>query len=314
LGVKDGEAKQVNPVAQQALASWSIPPCFTAAVIVAGLLYARGFRRLHRRMPGRFPFRRLAAYMSGLGALLIAIASPLAAFDDLLLQVHMAQHMLLMFVAPPLILLGAPQIPMLRGLPLSVARRVAAPLLKSRTVRQAANFLAHPVVCWLALAIATWAWHAPGPYQLALHSEGWHEVEHGCFIAGAMLFWWPVVQPWPSRAYWPRWTMVPYLLLADVQNTALSAWLTFSDRVLYAYYETVPRLAGIKPLNDQIAAGVIMWVPGSLFFLVPAVFIVFRLLSAQGAVDPRAVDKTAAANWTPATARLAAGKGKGAGS
>ncbi|HEY2107448.1 MAG TPA: cytochrome c oxidase assembly protein, partial [Candidatus Binataceae bacterium] len=82
----------MSPAAQQALASWSVPPYFTAAVILAAIVYLRGFRRLHAQMPGRFPSRRLASFMGGLGALLVAIASPIAAFDDLLLQVHMVQH------------------------------------------------------------------------------------------------------------------------------------------------------------------------------------------------------------------------------
>jgi cytochrome c oxidase assembly factor CtaG len=298
---------------QQALAAWSIPPYFTAGVILTAVVYARGFRRLHAQMPARFPSWRLLAFMGGLGAMLIAIASPMTAFDDLLLQVHMAQHMLLMFVAPPLILLGAPQIAMLRGLPVTAARRLIGPLLKLRTLRKVADALAYPAVCWMALAVAIWTWHAPGPFQLALRSEGWHEVEHWCFFTAALLFWWPVVQPWPSGTRWPRWTMVPYLLLADVQNTVLSALLTFSDRVIYPYYETVPRLAGITPLNDQIAAGVIMWVPGSLFFLVPGVVIIFNLLSAPNAVDPRAIGRPRSANLGLRTPHLATDKGKGAG-
>lgn len=281
---------------QEALASWTIPPWFTATVVVTGAVYLRGYLRLHRQMPDRFPAWRLGAFLGGLAALLIAISSPLAAFDDLLLQVHMVQHMLLMFVAPPLLLLGAPTIPLLRGLPPSLAKRVLGPLLKSRMLGKLADFLGNPVVCWLALVIATWAWHAPGPYQLALRSEGWHQIEHGCFIGAAMLFWWPVVQPWPSRMRWPRWTMIPYLLFADGQNTVLSALLTFSDRVIYPYYKTVPRVAGITPLSDQITAGVIMWVPGSLFFLVPAVMIMFTLLSARGAVAAPRRSGTAAAS------------------
>lgn len=276
---------QLSP-AQEALAAWTIPPWFTATVIVSGIIYARGFMRLHRQMPHRFPFWRLGAFLGGLGALLVAISSPLAAFDDLLLQVHMVQHMLLMFVAPPMLLLGAPTIPLLRGLPPRVAKYLLGPLLKSRTLAMIADVLGHPVTGWLALATATWVWHAPGPYQLALRSEGWHQVEHACFIGAAMLFWWPVVQPWPSRMHWPRWTMVPYLLLADGQNTILSALLTFSDRVIYPYYQTVPRVAGITPLSDQVTAGVIMWVPGSLFFLVPAVAILFQLLSSGKLVVP----------------------------
>jgi cytochrome c oxidase assembly factor CtaG len=108
--------------------------------------------------------------------------------------------------------------------------------------------------------------------------------------------------------------MLPYLLLADAQNTVLSALLTFSDRVIYPYYESVPRLAGITPLNDQIAAGLIMWVPGSLFFLVPGALIIFHLLSGTHTVDPRAVAGSRREDWDPITAHLATGKGKGAGS
>jgi cytochrome c oxidase assembly factor CtaG len=267
-----------------------------AAVLLTGAVYGRGFSALHRQMPARFPLWRLSAFIGGLAALLIAIASPLAAFDDLLLQVHMVQHMLLMFVAPPLLLLGAPAIPLLRGLPAPIARRGIGPLLKSRALHKITGVLANPAVCWLALFIATWAWHAPGPYQLALRSEGWHQVEHACFIAAAMLFWWPLVQPWPSRARWPRWTMIPYLLLADAQNTVLSALLVFSERVIYPFYQTVPRIAGITPLSDQVMAGVIMWVPGSLFFLVPGAMIMFNLLSARTVAVPSGASRSGPSN------------------
>ncbi len=73
---------------------------------------------------------------------------------------------------------------------------------------------------------------------------------------------------------------------ADVQNTVLSAILTFSDRLIYPFYASVPRLGGIAPLDDQITAGVIMWVPGSLFFLIPAAAIIFRLLAPEHVARP----------------------------
>ena len=123
---------------------------------------------------------------------------------------------------------------------------------------------------WLAFAVATVAWHVPALYELALHSHFWHHVQHLCFLSTGLLFWWPVLQPWPSRPRWPRWAMIPYLLLADIQNTALSAALVFSERILYPTYLTVPRLWGISALDDQTAAGVMMWVPGSLAYLVPS--------------------------------------------
>ncbi len=95
----------------------------------------------------------------------------------------------------------------------------------------------------------------------------------------SLIFWWPVVLPWPSRAQWPRWAMVPYLLLADLQNTALSATLTFSDRVLYPSYTKAPRFFGLSALEDQVAAGAFMWVAGSLAFIVPAIALAVQCLS-----------------------------------
>ncbi len=136
----------------------------------------------------------------------------------------------------------------------------------------------------------------PRAYELALRSPAWHRVEHACFFGAALLFWWPVV-----RARRPRWALIPCLLLADLQNTALSALLVFSDRVLYPSYATAPRLFGLAALDDQISAGVIMWVPGSLVFLGPALVLCVRWLSPPA---PRA----------RARSRAAAGAGRAAAS
>src|SRR5205809_3797925 len=110
-------------------------------------------------------------------------------------------------------------------------------------------------------------------FELPLRSDRCHAVEHICFRAIALLFSWPVIQPWPSRARWPRWTMIPYLLLADLQNTALSAFLIFCDRVVYPTYATAPRIFGMSVLEDQAAPGAIRRVPGSFAFLIPLALI-----------------------------------------
>jgi cytochrome c oxidase assembly factor CtaG len=220
----------------------------------------------------------LVAFQAGLLTLFLALASPLDVLADLLLQVHMIQHLVLMMVVPPLIWLGAPVLPLLRGLPRSVLQQGLGPFLAWPVLQRLGHFLAHPVVCWLAFAVSTIAWHLPGLYERALRSLSWHEAQHVCFLSTALLFWWPVIQPWPSRPQWPRWALIPYLLLADIQNTALSAFLIFSERVLYPTYATVPRLWGISVLDDQAAAGAIMWVPGSLAFLVPVGLLVVQLL------------------------------------
>jgi len=121
-------------------------------------------------------------------------------------------------------------------------------------------------------------------YELALASSSWHEVEHACFFVASLIFWWPVVQPWPSRAHAPRWAVVPYLLIADLQNTVLSAILVFSDRVLYPSYARMPRLFGLSAMQDQAASGAIMWVLGSVAFLIPAMIIAVQYLSRRTSV------------------------------
>lgn len=250
-----------------------------ATLLTVAVIYVRGFRRVHAQMRARFPIWRLAAFLAGIGTLLIAVASPLEAFDDVLLQVHMVQHLMLMLVAPVLLLAGAPAIVLIRGIPPSIARTVLAPMVKSRSIRRLFRWLTHPTVAWLAFAAAMWGWHLPAAFQLALRSEASHAIEHGCFFTTALMFWYPVVQPWPSVPRWPRWTMILYLLLADGSNTILAALFMFSDRLIYPYYATAPRVAGITPLNDQIMAGAIMWVPGSLFYLIPGALIMFRMLA-----------------------------------
>src|SRR5262249_48204333 len=99
----------------------------------------------------------------------------------------------------------------------------------------------------------------------------------------ALIFWYPIVRPYPARPRWSLWLLFPCLFLADLSNTALAALMTFSNRLLYPYYAEVPRLAGISPLDDQSAAGVVMWVPGSAAFLLPLFGIGVQLLSGRGA-------------------------------
>jgi cytochrome c oxidase assembly factor CtaG len=257
--------------------SWTFDPWIIIPLLFAATIYLRGWWRLQRRLPQRFGVWRLIAFQAGLLTLFLALASPLHALAELLLQFHMVQHLLLMMVVPPLLWLGAPILPLLHGLPRPALQYALSKVFASTAV---GRFLTHPIVCLIAFTVGTVAWHVPSLYELALRAEFWHKVQHACFLGTGMLFWWPVVQPWPRPARWPRWTMIPYLLLADLQNTALSAFLIFSERILYPTYAAVPRLWGISAIDDQAAAGVIMWVPGSVIFLVPVVLLVIRLLDA----------------------------------
>ena len=121
-------------------------------------------------------------------------------------------------------------------------------------------------------------WHLPIAFEFALRHETWHDVEHVCFFVTSIMFWWPVVQPRPSVARWPRWTVPLYLFLGMLANDGLSAFLTFCDRVLYPSYASARRFP-ISPLEDQALSGAIMWVFGAFVYLVPAVVVALQMLS-----------------------------------
>jgi len=259
----------VSPTLDAFLRSWPFDPSLLIALLVCAGIYLRGWAALCRRDPRRWHGGHVAAFLGGLAAIYLALASPIEPFAALLLQVHMAQHLLLMMVAPPLLWLGAPLFPLLRGLPRSVRVFWVAPLLSSPSLRRLFGRLTHPLTALPIFIAATWLWHFPPAYDLAVRSSGWHYLQHVCFLGTALLFWYPVVRPYPSRPRWSPWLLFPYLMLADLSNTILSVFLTFSNSVVYPYYAEIPRLDGLSVLEDQSAAGVIMWVPGSVAFLLP---------------------------------------------
>lgn len=280
----------MNSAAEAAFLSWNFEPLQIGFLALAALLYFRGWRKLNRQVPHRFPLWRLGCYLAGVFAVFLTIASPLDAFGSLLLIAHMTQHLVLTMVAAPLLLLGAPFLPMICGLPRAVSREVVGPFLGWRPLQQLGNFLTHPVVAWLAFITSNIVWHLPPMYELALRSPAWHKVEHLCFLGTAILFWWFVIQPWPSRSRWPEWVAIPYLLLADFQNTALSAFLSFYESVLYPTYAAAPRLGKLTALEDQAGAGALMWVPGSIMFIIPAASIAIKYLSPKRRrPDPRPI-------------------------
>ncbi len=270
-----------DEVSQAVWSSWAFPFWATSGLLAAALLYLRGWRRIRRSRPELFPPWRAWCFLGGLFALWIAVASPLDTLDGLLLTAHMTQHLILMSVVPPLLLLGAPAVPLLRGLPRSAVRDGLGPFFSAPVLHRAARLVTGPAFAWLAMNIAYLAWHVPRAYELALRSPGWHEVEHACFLGTSLLFWFPVIQPWPSVGRGSRWALLPYLIGADLVNTGLAAFLTFSGRVIYPSYAAGPRVFGITALGDQAAAGALMWVIGSIFYLVPVAAIAIHLLSPQ---------------------------------
>jgi cytochrome c oxidase assembly factor CtaG len=267
--------------ADAALAAWRFPWWTGLSLLLTAALYFRGFMRVHHQMPTRFPLSSFALYLAGIAALALALSSPLAALDDRLLTTHMVQHLLLLMIAPPLLLLGAPQIPIVRAIPPALARRSVGLVAKSRTARRLFAGVTHPLTALALFTVVMLGWHLPGPFQAALRSDDWHIIEHGCMIAAGLLFWYPVIRPWPAAERWSRWALVPYLLVADGANSVVAAFMVFSGRLLYPAYAGLPRLDGISAINDQIIAGAIMWVPGSILFLVTAIAIVIGGLKPQ---------------------------------
>jgi putative membrane protein len=273
---------------------WDIPWIVTSSLALTVVIYVRGWLQIRRTRSAQIPPWRLAAFFAGIAALFTAVASPLDTFSESLLFMHMAQHYVLMSIAPPLIVLGAPVVPMLRGLPRFVIR-LLRPLFVTQFFHAAGRWLTRPRVAWLAMNAAYIGWHIPRAYEFALTSENWHNFEHACFFFTNLMFWWPVIRPWPTRAGQLSWILIPYLVLADIVNTAVSALLCFSGRLLYPSYGLIARPFGLSAVNDQAAAGAFMWVCGSIVYLIPAIAIVAHLLSGSAAdrTNQAALDRIA---------------------
>lgn len=268
----------MSSAARAVLEEWTAPAWLSLAIAATGLLYVRGWFAIRKTRRERFDGRRLASFLAGLAVLWLAIGSPLDAFADVLLSAHMVEHLLLMSVVPPSILLGLPLVPLLRGMPGWCRDALAGPLLRRPQLRRLGRWLLLPWVAWLAMNLAFLAWHVPAAYDFALEHERWHELEHACFLASSLLFWQCILAPGPATGRRQDFSLLLYLVAADLVNTALSAFLAFCNRPIYSFYLRHPNPFQIEPLSDQILGAVIMWVFGSLAFLVPAVVITVHLL------------------------------------
>src|SRR4029077_5260766 len=176
---------------QNVLAAWRLPVPLALSVIITAIVYLRGWRYLRSASANVIPAWRAFSFLLGVCLIWLAIGSPLALLDERLLTAHMAQHLLLMTVAPALILMGAPVMPMLHGLPQQFLQSVLGPVLRWPLVQSIGRVLSQPAVCWCAATAALVGWHVPGVFNVALQSEGWHIAEHSSFLAAGFLFWWP---------------------------------------------------------------------------------------------------------------------------
>ncbi len=259
---------------------WSWDPLTVLALLVPVALYTVGLFRSRGRRGHFLPWWRPTLFYAGWTTLAFSLVSPLDTFADDLFFVHMTQHMLLTMLGAPLVLLGAPFVPTMRGFPPWLRRRIVIPVARHPRVRQALRFITRPLVALALYVAALWAWHLPLLYELALTSAPVHILEHATFVATALAFWWVVIDPVPLKPRIGYAVRLPYLIAATLQGIALGAYITFSPSVLFPFYQGAERPWGMTILEDQELAGLVMWVPGSMMYLL-ALFIVFGVMLAK---------------------------------
>lgn len=276
------------------LTSWDFRPDVSLTILVAGFLYIFGWRRLRKRGRGRTASNwRLASYLSGLAVLGLALMSAIDVFQSLLFLMHMIQHLLLVMIAPPLLLLANPMPFILWGLPVRLRQTVSQLFRRRSAFRQGLRKLTPPGKSWFAFIIILIGWHDPGAYNASLRYDWLHDIEHISFFVSGLLYWWHVIGAGP-RIHKPlSYTFrIVYLLGTIPFNMFLGVVIAFAESPIYTYYTTVPRLWGISVLNDQQLGGLIMWIPGSMMYIIATLVIVARIANAgeQKARLPAAAD------------------------
>jgi len=233
---------------------------------------------MQRASASAIPGWRLASFLFGMSLVWAALGSPLVAYEHDLLTVHMIQHLLLMTFASALILLGEPLLVIWHSLP-RFGKVVVSPLFRWPLAQRFGRALSRPALCWIVSASTLVGWHVPALFTLGMHSEVWHCVEQASFLGAGLLFWVPVIEPWPGVSMGPQWSTLLYLFLATLPCDLLSGFLVFSDRVAYPLYFSMPRHFGFSVLEDQQCAAALMWTCVTLAYLVPAAILSTRLLS-----------------------------------
>lgn len=248
--------------------AWSLEPGVVLPLAVGAWLYARGLRTLWVQAGPGHGVRRWQAWCAAAGwlGLVAALVTPLDALGGVLFSAHMAQHELLMALAAPLLVLGRPVLAVLWALPVGW-RRAIGRWAGTAPVRNAWRALTWPSVAWVLHAIAIWAWHAPRFYDAAVARESVHALQHASFLGTALLFWWALIHGHAARRR--HGAAVLYLFTTAVHTTALGAVLTLASRPLYPAY-TSTAIWGLTPLEDQQLAGLIMWVPAGVAYLIAA--------------------------------------------
>jgi putative copper resistance protein D len=259
-----GPVPEEPPTFGTLLLGWTFEPVPTLAIALAAGGWLWAVRRVDERHPTNpVPMRRTIAFLAAMLALALALVSGIERYDTTLFSVHMVQHILLVLVVAPLVALSGPVTLLLRLSSAATRRRWLLPILHSRPLR----WLAFPVTAWVLFAGVMWASHFSGLFDAALENPLAHDLEHGLFVASALLFWWPAVavDPAPWRIAHPA--RIGYVFLQMTQNTFLAVVILNAAGVLYPHYATLGGPWGIDALADQRLAAGMMWIAGDAIFL-----------------------------------------------
>lgn len=256
------------PSPSDVLRTWTFEPGVVLGIALPALWYAYGVRSLWRSAGrGRgIGARQIWAFTAGLFTLVVALVSPLDAMGDMLFSAHMVQHLLLILVAAPLLILGKPTLPAMWSLPASTRRGAGRWWRHATATRAVVRTVTNPGVAWTLHIGDLLFWHIPAPYGWTLESESIHALEHASFVGTAILFWWAVLQP-TGRRRLSYGASVLYVSAAGAVMGALGAILTFAPSPWYTGYLTTTAAWNLTPLQDQQLGGLIMWIPASVVYL-----------------------------------------------
>ena len=252
--------------------AWTFEWTVVIPLVVTAVLYGVGLRRLWTAAGVGRGVRRweAACFAAGWLSLVVALVSPLHALGEALFSAHMAQHELLMAVAAPLLVLGRPLVPWTFALP-KKNRSTVGGWAKQGWFRRSLHAVSAPGAAWTQHAAALWLWHMPVLYGLAVRSEWVHGLQHVCFLGTALLFWWALLRGRGARLGYGA--AVLYLFTTAAHSGALGALLTFARAPWYPAYAAPTTPWGLTALEDQQLAGLIMWVPAGVSYLVAALWV-----------------------------------------
>ena len=266
------------------LSSWELQPIVLLVLLLFGGLFTIGWVRLRKRDATLGRIWRILSYWAGLLLVFLALMSPIEVLSGQLFTAHMIQHLMIAMFAPPLLLAPNPLPIVMWGMPLKARRRVGRLLFSKRSrIRPLLTQLSKPAVAWAAFFLFLWGWHDSNLYNLTLRNEWVHDLEHFTFFYSAMLLWWHITGAAPifhKRFSYPA--RIAFVIGCVPANMLAGVVIALAESVIYTHYLSVPfRTFNISVLDDQRLGGAIMWIPGSMMYVIAVIVLVTLWLNEQ---------------------------------